>query len=124
MIRFAHVAAVGDVLDDADRQAGAGAAAERRDLGEAEPEDLGDHPGADGEIGAATGGRSGPPTGIATSAPSDAGDRDGEQRVDADEHGEGEQHVAAEADIGLLADRDEAGIAGEQVPQAGEREVE
>ena len=37
--------------------------------------------------------------------------------------GQIEQRIAAEADIGLLADRDEAGIAGEQIPQLRKREV-
>ena len=41
----------------------------------------------------------------------------------AGEHGEREQQIAAEADKGLLADRDQPGIAGEQVPQARQRHI-
>ena len=35
---------------------------------------------------------------------------------------EREQYIAAETDEGLLTDRDQAGIAGEQVPQARQRD--
>ncbi len=38
------------------------------------------------------------------------------ERVEAERARRGEQRVGAEADEGLLADRDQAGIAGEQVP--------
>ncbi len=43
--------------------------------------------------------------------------------MNAGQHGRREQHIAAEPDIGLLADRDEPGIAGEQVPQARQRDI-
>src|SRR5262245_22206779 len=39
----------------------------------------------------------------------------------AGQHGGGEQQVGTEPDIGLLADGHEAGVAGQQVPQARER---
>ena len=105
------------------RQAGAGAAAERRDLRGEQPEHLGHDPGADGEIVPAQAEhqrrdrhcddrrRRAPASGIA------------EQRMHAGEHRQREQQIGAEADIGLLADRDEAGIAGEQVPQARQRDI-
>src|SRR5215475_10010760 len=53
----------------------------------------------------------------------DAINRNGQKRVNAGLNGRREQDVAAEPDIGLLADRDEPGIAGEQVPEARERDI-
>ena len=53
----------------------------------------------------------------------DAGKRDGPERRQAGKDGEREQDVGAEADIGLLADRDEAGVAGEQIPKARQRHI-
>ena len=44
------------------------------------------------------------------------------KRIDAAEQREREQEVAAEPDKGLLADRDQAGIACEQVPALRERQ--
>jgi len=38
--------------------------------------------------------------------------------------GEREQYVAAEADIGLLADRDQARVTGHEVPETGECQVQ
>ena len=43
-------------------------------------------------------------------------------RIDAAEQREREQEVAAEPDEGLLADRDQAGIACEQVPALRQRQ--
>jgi hypothetical protein len=47
----------------------------------------------------------------------------GHEWVNAEHDGEGEQHVGAEAHIGLLAHRHETGIAGQQVPQARQRHI-
>ena len=60
--------------------------------------------------------------GSANSADDNARDRNGEQRIDAAEQREREQEVAAEPDEGLLADRDQAGIAREQVPALRQRQ--
>src|SRR5436190_12857619 len=40
------------------------------------------------------------------------------------QYGEGKQSIAAEPDIGLLSHRDEAGIAGKQIPEAGQRDID
>ena len=108
------------------RQRGAGAAAERLELREQQPEDFGDHPGADGEVWSAQaehheGGRQSDDRGA------EAGQRNGQQRIDAEQDQQREQAVGAEPDKGLLADRDQPGKAGEQVPvlrqaQHGEHE--
>ena len=105
------------------RQARAGAAAERGDLRGQQPEHLGHDPGADREIMPAqpeqqrgdrhrnSAAAMRPASGIAHSGGRPA------------EHGQPEQQIGAEAHIGLLADRDEAGIAGEQVPEARQRHI-
>ena len=53
----------------------------------------------------------------------DAGKRYGPQRRHAAEDSEREQKIGAETDIGLLANRDETGVAGKQIPQARQRDV-
>ena len=49
---------------------------------------------------------------------SDTGNRDREERMDTREHCQREQNISTEFDIGLLADRDEAGVARQQIPEA------
>ena len=107
---------------DAGRQADPGAAAERGKLRRDQAKHLREHPRADREIMTAqpeqqAGRRQ------CHHRPHHAGERQGEQRMKSADDGGREQHVAAEADIGLLPDRNEAGIAGEQVPQARKRDV-
>jgi hypothetical protein len=101
--------------DDGGGQAGAGTAAERRDLRSGEAKDFGDDPGADREIMAAqaeyqkrhrdrhAGGE-------------ETGERDRPQRRNAEQDRKREQRIGAESDIGLLPDRDQPGITGEQIP--------
>src|SRR4029077_4450643 len=86
-----------------------------------EPAELGDGPRADREVsapepeaergGRQRGGRGHQP-----------GARHGQARMRRGAVGEPEEGVAAEAPVGLLADRDEARVAGEQVPHLGEPE--
>ena len=106
---------------DVGRQRGAGAAAKLLDLGEHQPADLGDDPGADGEIGAAQTEhdqrrRNGDEAG------DDAGEDDREDGIDAGDQGKGEQRIGADADESLLADRNQAGTAGQQIPQLRQRQ--
>ena len=103
------------------RQRRAGAAAELLDLGEHQPVHLGHHPGADREIGAAQAEdhkrrRHGDYRGdhaASTIAQSDRCRRSIAKR---------KQQIAAEADKRLLADRDETGIAREQIPALRQRQ--
>jgi hypothetical protein len=104
-----------------DRQRRTGAAAERFDLGEDQAIDFGHDPGADGEIGAAQAkdderGRKG------KQERDDAAKNDRQQRIDPAIDREGKQHIAAEADECLLADGDETGIAGQQIPELRKRQ--
>ena len=105
------------------RQAGAGAAAEHRDLRRQQAKHLGHDPGADREIMAAQPEHQARRPGSRRAAAIDAGERDRPQRRNPGKDGEREQHIGAEPDIGLLADRDETGIAGEQIPQARQRDI-
>jgi hypothetical protein len=50
-------------------------------------------------------------------------EQQGEIDIHVERAGQIEQGIATEADIGLLADRDQAGIAGEQVPELRERNI-
>ena len=120
--RFPPHAARCDALHHRRRQAQAGAAAERRHLGEGEHVHLRHHPGADGEVGA-------------PQAEDDERRRHGEERrgnarqrdrgqgMDARVHRQHEERVAAEPQERLLPDRDQPGIAREQVPELREGEV-
>ena len=60
--------------------------------------------------------------GTASSRATHAGEKDREQRIEPGIDHRREERVAAEPDEGLLADRDEAGIAGEQVPVLRQRQ--
>ena len=116
-----HPLDAGDLVGDEGGQRRAGAAAELPELGEDEPVDLGHHPGADGEIGALQAehhecGRQ------REEARHQAGQQDRQQRIDAGMDGEGEQQVGAEPHERLLADGDEARVAGQQVPVLGQRQ--
>ncbi len=110
-----------DFVGDEGRQRRAGAAAQLLELREHQAVDLGHHPGADGEVGAAQpeddkGG------GERQRASQEPGEQDGNERIEPGVEGEREQQIAAEADEGLLAHRDEPGIAGEQVPILRQRQ--
>ena len=111
-----------DLAHDVGRQRQAGAAAEHRDEARRQREDLGDNPGADREISAAQSKHR-----DRNRYRQKSRKRTGDQQRHVDVHiqraGQIEQRIAAETDIGLLADRDETGIPGEQIPQLGEREI-
>ena len=103
------------------RQAHPGATAEGGNLGEAEAEDFREDPAADGELR--------PPQAEQQERADEAQHRaaerrggQGEEDRPAGKGDEGKQRIAAETDEGLLADRDDARIAGQQVPQRGEGE--
>ena len=53
---------------------------------------------------------------MASSDAKTAGDQDGDDRIDAEQDDAAEHRIGAEADEGLLADRDQPGITGKQVP--------
>ena len=52
-----------------------------------------------------------------------AGERNSPQRRNAEQDREREQALGAKPNIGLLADRDEAGVTGEQIPQARQCDI-
>ena len=83
--------------------------------------DLGHHPGADREI-CAVQPKDDERSWEREQCGHNARDGNGEQRIDAAEQREREQEVAAEPDKGLLADRNQAGVACEQIPALRERQ--
>ena len=97
-------------------------AAEHRGLHGDEPEHFGDHPCADGEerpVQTEQQGRSW----NGDDGRDDAGERDSDERMNAGQRREREGEITAEPDIGLLAERDQARVTGEQIPQARQRGV-
>ena len=59
---------------------------------------------------------------MATSAGDQAGQHDRKHRFEAGHQGKGEQRIGADADEGLLADRNQTGASGQQIPQLRQRE--
>jgi hypothetical protein len=110
-------------LDHLRRQTDARAAADRGNELKDLQKDFRNHPGADGEIGAAQ-------------LEQQQNDRNGDQRADdtcerqADHRIEaGPQcaqikRIAAEPDEGLLTDRHQPGVAGQEIPEARQRHDE
>ena len=111
-----------DLPHDGGRQRQAGTRAQHRDQARGEREDLGHHPGADREIGAAQ-----PKHRERNRDRHQPRERSGEQQRHVHVHVQGagqiEERVGAEPDVGLLADRDEAGITRQQIPELRQREV-
>ena len=102
-------------IDDVRRQRGSGAAAQLLELRQHQPTDLGDHPGADGEVSASQAeddqrGRDG------NNPRDDPRQHDRQHGLKARHQGEGEQRIGSDADEGLLPDGNQASAAGEQIP--------
>ena len=111
----------GELVGHGHGQRGAGAAAELLHLREHQAIDLGHHPGADGEVGAAQA-KHDERRGKGEDAGDDPSERDRNEGVEARHDGECEQQIPAEADERLLPYGDEAGVASEQVPQLRQRQ--
>src|SRR5581483_5557506 len=106
--------------EDGDALAAAGVDVDIGAVDRQQMEHLGDHPGADREVPAAQPERE-ERRRQRDRGGDEAGERDRRERMDAAVVAEQVEAVGADPDERLLADRDEAGVAGEEVPHLGER---